>query len=83
MLAVKFKTPIIDYSNRYFLWRDWSIKDKTDNLRKSKISELFFIYESKEFNYYWDVFRTNGFYLTTTTSTTTTILTSTTWTNST
>ena len=80
MLAVKFQTPIINYSNRYILWRDASIKDKTDLLRNSMISDLFFIEEFKEFDYYWDILRTNGstLYITTTTTSSTANLTLTT-----
>ena len=60
MLATIFKTPIRDYASKYVIWRDWSIKDKTNVLLNSKMSDLYFIYESSQFKYYWDILITNG-----------------------
>ena len=80
MLAKIFETPIRDMSPHYILWRDYSIKDKTDILANTKVNNIYFVYEFSEFKYYWHILLTNGTTIkkTTTTTTTTTNTTTTT-----
>ena len=65
MIAKRLNTPIRNYAQHYVLWRDWSIKDKTNVLLNSKMSDLYFIYEPTDFKYYWDILITNGSHLNT------------------
>ena len=70
MLAKIFETPIRDMSPHYILWRDYSIKDKTDILSNTKVENIYFVYEYSQFKHYWDILLTNGSFIKKTTTTT-------------
>ena len=56
MIAKKLNTTIRDYSSHYIIERDRPFQEKRLILLRSKISDIYFLYEADQFNYYWSIF---------------------------
>ena len=55
MIAARLNLPIEDIGDRYVLFRDYTIEEKTAIIQTAGVKQFLFIYEFEFFEHYWNL----------------------------